>query len=488
MSEHISLIQKKIIHSILYGDYDIINIFFARIYTSGEESNFWLYSRLEGALIFCIDVRLKVAKFLLFNLKSFEIVFDCDLYRGFNKKFIKGSTNNFFYFGVNDGYIGLEIPNLEEVSLLEEVISLHSDDMLKSRIRNFSPMREGELKEKGRKNIKILKQKLITSGNKNIEKEIIFNQGELEKTINNIEIDDKNGILFIIENEYNDIIKKLKKLKGIKISRLKNNKDNKIFSKYIARNIILSNTQGLVVPKRKIPREYIYVQNFETEEKKDDTDSKIYNNNKILNENSDKIKDNKIINENSDKIKDNNNNDNDNQNNIINKENQINIDKKYIKDVKEVKDIKEVKEVKDVKDIKEVKDVKDVNDVKDIKDIKDNKDTKEIKDDKDNNDNNDNNEIIEVKDYNDDKEIKDNKICLYFISCDQKINQTIKCRANEGFHILEGLLYEKYPEYKDTENYFLVNGNKISRFKNLKENNIKDGDTIMLNIINVEDF
>ena len=54
-------------------------------------------------------------------------------------------------------------------------MSLHSDDMLKSRIRNYRPMREGELKEKGRKNIKILKQKLITSsGNKNIEKEIIL--------------------------------------------------------------------------------------------------------------------------------------------------------------------------------------------------------------------------------------------------------------------------------------------------------------------------
>ena len=33
------------------------------------------------------------------------------------------------------------------------------------------------------------------------------------------------------------------------------------------------------------------------------------------------------------------------------------------------------------------------------------------------------------------------------------------------------------------ENYFVVNGNKINRFKNLIENNIKNSDIITLNTI-----
>jgi len=57
MSENISFIQKKIIHSLLYGDYDIIRIIFAKIYTFGEDSKLWLYSGLEGALVFCIEAR-----------------------------------------------------------------------------------------------------------------------------------------------------------------------------------------------------------------------------------------------------------------------------------------------------------------------------------------------------------------------------------------------------------------------------------------------
>ena len=45
------------------------------------------------------------------------------------------------------------------------------------------------------------------------------------------------------------------------------------------------------------------------------------------------------------------------------------------------------------------------------------------------------------------------------------------------------MLYEKYPKYKDTENYFLVNGKKLNRNRTLEENNIKNNDKIILNTI-----
>ena len=438
MAEYVSYIQKKIIKSLLYGNYDIINISFARIYTSGEDSNFWLYSRLEGALIYCIEVRAKVYKFLLFNLKTFEIVFDFELYKKFNKNF-KKESDNFFYFDVDEGFIGLEIPDPNQAEILEAVILNSSLDYIKCRLREYKPMRENELKEKGRKNIEILKKILNSSGNKPIKKEIIINQGELERSINSIEIDEKNGKLIVKGNDYDDFVKKLNKVRGLKIEINKNNNDNKIFSKYISRNILNSYMNGLVVPKRKIIRDGLY-------EDEDEENIKIRKTFEVK----EKIEDNKI-------------------NKIDNKDNKIYEDDNKINQKNEKNQDDKINKI-------------------DNKDNKDNQIKKSNEDIKDNKNNKDRKSLIDNQKITDNKDIKlDTKISLYISSVDQKINETFNCKLNEGFHIIEGLLYEKYPEYKDSENYFLVNGVKINRFKNLKENNIKDGDKIILNILDDDD-
>ena len=44
------------------------------------------------------------------------------------------------------------------------------------------------------------------------------------------------------------------------------------------------------------------------------------------------------------------------------------------------------------------------------------------------------------------------------------------------------MLYEKYPKYKDTENYFIVNGHKINRNRTVDENKIKNNDVLTLSI------
>ena len=69
---------------------------------------------------------------------------------------------------------------------------------------------------------------------------------------------------------------------------------------------------------------------------------------------------------------------------------------------------------------------------------------------------------------------------LNFISGAQNIDYCIPCKNTDIFSRLEEKLYKKYPKYKDYETYFLVNGRKIQRFKSLDENNIKNGDTIMM--------
>jgi len=73
-------------------------------------------------------------------------------------------------------------------------------------------------------------------------------------------------------------------------------------------------------------------------------------------------------------------------------------------------------------------------------------------------------------------------LTIKFISIDQAINFEIYAKNTEYFSKLETSLYEKYPKYKDTENYFLVNGKKLNRHRTLEENNIKDNDILTLGV------
>ena len=75
-------------------------------------------------------------------------------------------------------------------------------------------------------------------------------------------------------------------------------------------------------------------------------------------------------------------------------------------------------------------------------------------------------------------------IAIGFTSSDQTIQNFFRpCKDSDLFVRLEEKLYDEYPQYKDVETYFLVNGRKILRFKSMKENNLKNGQIIMLNIV-----
>jgi hypothetical protein len=91
-------------------------------------------------------------------------------------------------------------------------------------------------------------------------------------------------------------------------------------------------------------------------------------------------------------------------------------------------------------------------------------------------------EIKKLKDRPSTLSSEDNLISVTFVSADQKVFFSLSCKRNEKFFNIESLLYDRYPEYKEYENYFLVNGSKLNRNKTLLENHIRDNDTIVLNI------
>ena len=72
-------------------------------------------------------------------------------------------------------------------------------------------------------------------------------------------------------------------------------------------------------------------------------------------------------------------------------------------------------------------------------------------------------------------------MCVNFISLDQNINYSIPCTNSDIFAEIEEKLYKEYPQYRETNNGFLHNGNLILRFKTIAENKIESGKPIILN-------
>ena len=71
-------------------------------------------------------------------------------------------------------------------------------------------------------------------------------------------------------------------------------------------------------------------------------------------------------------------------------------------------------------------------------------------------------------------------ISIKFISVEQDMKHSLIVKNNEIFSKIEALLYKKYPQYLKSENFFLVNGNKINTYQTFEQNNIKNNDIITL--------
>ena len=69
---------------------------------------------------------------------------------------------------------------------------------------------------------------------------------------------------------------------------------------------------------------------------------------------------------------------------------------------------------------------------------------------------------------------------VHFTSDDQKINYSIACTKKNVFAEIEEKLYKEYPEYRETNNFFMANGVQILRFKTIEENQIGNGRPVIL--------
>ena len=71
---------------------------------------------------------------------------------------------------------------------------------------------------------------------------------------------------------------------------------------------------------------------------------------------------------------------------------------------------------------------------------------------------------------------------LIFSSVNQQINYSIVCKNTDSIYKLEGKLFQECPEFFEKKDYsYSCNGKNIDKCETLEKNEIKNGDTIILN-------
>ena len=74
------------------------------------------------------------------------------------------------------------------------------------------------------------------------------------------------------------------------------------------------------------------------------------------------------------------------------------------------------------------------------------------------------------------------EINVHFLSVDHKINYFVPCNGFNTFAEVEEELYKQYPEYRETNNNFITNGEQVLKFKTISQNKI-DSDSLVTMIM-----
>ena len=70
---------------------------------------------------------------------------------------------------------------------------------------------------------------------------------------------------------------------------------------------------------------------------------------------------------------------------------------------------------------------------------------------------------------------------IIFSSVGQNIHYSIVCKNTDDLNKLERELYREYPQFSETDNYFICKGKVINKFHSFESNHIKNGDVILVN-------
>ena len=74
-------------------------------------------------------------------------------------------------------------------------------------------------------------------------------------------------------------------------------------------------------------------------------------------------------------------------------------------------------------------------------------------------------------------------ITLHFQSSDQSLNYAVRCKISEKFNVIFNKIVDSEPKLVEIGFYCLSNGAKVNEYKTIKDNNFKDGDKIIIQLV-----
>ena len=89
------------------------DIYLVKLYSSDMEGIDWLYSGLEGYLGLIVDYEAKTKYISMFDQTTYQIIFQYELYKGF-EKFFEELAPDFRSFEIEMGFIGLKFEKEED--------------------------------------------------------------------------------------------------------------------------------------------------------------------------------------------------------------------------------------------------------------------------------------------------------------------------------------------------------------------------------------
>ena len=229
----------------------IEEIFFnVKLYTSDIEGQNWLYSDLEGMLVFVLDQKKKTRFLSLFDTYSFENLFSYELYNEF-ENFYMNLSPSFSCFEINGGFVGLEFENEIDCNKMLNSICKFNDNFTQEWFKlnnnidnNFEIIDNNQINTENC--YKLLKEnfpgnnkfdekylddgmQIIKARNLEILSGINFNQEKKEFEINNIsnELKDLFDSIGVKKNDFKDTNLAFQIFKTIMIGMAGNNKINK---------------------------------------------------------------------------------------------------------------------------------------------------------------------------------------------------------------------------------------------------------------------
>lgn len=101
----------------------------AKLFTSNVEGKLWLYSDLEGILCFLLDYQNKCTKLALFDVYSFEKLFEYELYKDFSK-FFTNLSSDFRCFEADAGFVGIQFDTDSEASIFDVAVKKFTGNLL----------------------------------------------------------------------------------------------------------------------------------------------------------------------------------------------------------------------------------------------------------------------------------------------------------------------------------------------------------------------